>query len=289
VDGPQASGRRLPKERGCRWGSAGEDGGIDRLGPVFQLDDTFSDMGHLGSGADTVAEGTREGVDQLPHPPSGPEEQRTGISVARRPLRGLRATDQAPLGPLPRHELGERRRRRQAVDVAGVEAREERGDRSIGGLVPEPAAEQLTEGLLYAVSTLPLHEIRECPDPPARGQARPSEHVSDVAGDPEPGTGEVRHQPGVRPEESTRGSGGDEAQSEIATERRARRLPGRERVGTRLEQQASHLDGGRDHPAMGARAFEHDGIRSRPLQMEGGGESRDACADDGDSDGHASG
>ncbi len=61
-----------------------------------------------------------------PTPPFGRTNIGVGVPRRARAHRRLRAADQAPLRRLPRHELRERRARRQPVDVARVEPGEER-------------------------------------------------------------------------------------------------------------------------------------------------------------------
>ena len=136
--------------------------------------------------------------------------------------------------------------RRQPVDVSRVEPGEQRGDRPIGGLVAEPATEQLPQRLLDTVAALPLHEIRERPQATPSREARPAEHIADVARDPEGRVAQVRHEAGVGPEERAGRARRDQRQTEIPAERDPPGLPRGQRIGAGLQLEVADRHGRRD-------------------------------------------
>ena len=162
ADGREPGGRARP-EQGCRGRRAtGEHDGVDVLRrAVREVDRSVRDTGHLDARPESLPHRRSECVHQFPHPRSRPKEQGSRIGTTRGALRGLGTPDQASLGRLPRDELREGGRRRQPIDISRVESGEQRRDRSLGGLVTEPPAEQLAERLLRTMPTRPLDEIGE--------------------------------------------------------------------------------------------------------------------------------
>ena len=169
-------------------------------------------------------------------PPGGPEEQWTGLGAARRPLRGLRATDQAPLGSLPRHELRERRRRRQPC-----RCRRRGAPRGAARSLGRSPRRRAGDGAARRGSPRRRPGASASRDPrapgPVHARDRPGHRSTSPTspGIPNAAPARVRHQPGVGPEERTRRARRDRRQPEAATEVGAPRLPRRQGVGTRFE------------------------------------------------------
>ena len=170
-----------------------------------------------------------------------------------------------------------------------MEPGEERRDRPVGGLIAQAAAEQLAERLLDAVAALPLEEIRErpCASPPR--EARPPEHVADVARDPERRVAEGGDETGVGPQERARRARRDHRETEVTAERDPPGLPRGERIRAGLQREVADRDGRRDHAAVRDRLLEHDGFGARLPQPERRGEPGHTAADHGDAEAHDAG
>jgi hypothetical protein len=170
-----------------------------------------------------------------------------------------------------------------------VEPSEERRDRPVGGLIAQTASEKLAERLLDRVAALALEEIRErpCASPPR--EARPPQHIADVARDPERRVTQGGDETRVGPQERAGGTRWDHRETEVTAERHPPGLPRRERIRAGLQREVADRDGRRDHPAVRDRLLEHDGLGARLPQPERRREPGDPAADHGDAEAHDAG
>ena len=258
---------------------------------------------HLGAGAQRAPRRlhrARERADELAHPAAERlEGARRPAVAAPRPggagaggALGEGAADQAAVLPLQRDELGEGGRDAERVDVARVDAPEQRRREPLERLAPEPPADEAPDGLVARVVPPRQDEI----EPHAR-LARPREERA-------PGEGEDAR--GDRQDEALRERvqdavaldvdlavprvGLDEpvAEAEVAAELGGLGAGGDERVGPALDDEAVAPLGDDVAAEVGARLEERDGegragaVAAGAEEAVGGGEAGDASADDDD-------
>ncbi len=256
--------------------------GLDRVAPV-ERDPSRLDGRHRRTRSHAAGQTGGELVGQPLYAAAGSHEHGAELRPARQLRRRLRPAEEAPLRPFPRHEVRERRLHAQPVDVAGVEAGEQRAHREVGRLVAEPPPQQRTERLVaVALAGLP-HEILGGAALPGRGQTRPPEEVADVAGDAERRVLQQRHEAGVGPQVRARRPRDLELDAELPAELDRPRLTSEERVGAGRQRQVADVD------AAELAAGPRTGLQDRDVDRWVGlreavrdGEARDPAADDHD-------
>ena len=222
-------------------------------------------------------------------PVPGPHEHRCPRRAALRVAKGgLRPPDQRPLRPLPPVQLGERCVRGQGIDIAAEEAREERRERPIGGLVPQSPAQESAQRLVAVVAPLADHEVAERATPAATRQPLPMEEVAQVSRDAERRARRIRNEPTPGPQPRAGRGRPRHLEPELAAEVRRPRLPAEEGIGAGIQRDAGHLHRPQ-RPAGTLRRLQHDDLdRWIGLEPEGSRETGDAGADDGDPSGRVS-
>src|SRR5581483_3969497 len=182
-------------------------------------------------------------VGQSAEPSSRPQEDRPGRPITRDPSRRPGATDQAPVISLPRLELGEGGAHAQRVDVGGEQPAEERGDQPFGRLVPQTAPQQRAQRSIGSGRRRAAQEVHGSAHLSPPRHARPPPELTEVGRDAE-WTARERQEPAIGPDE--RGAARRRlqlrAESELATQLHARRLPREQGVGPRLDLDPRDID-----------------------------------------------